>query len=90
MRDRSQPRQFEHCFARLLFPLLGCSQPSSLQDQMKSMVPFASSPNSTAAEWLQASLSAQEGAELHSGDSWLELNFSLEVSNANEHVKNPL
>lgn len=57
---------------------------------MKSMVPFASSPNSTAAEWLQASLSAQEGAELHSGDSWLELNFSLEVSNANEHVKNPL
>lgn len=57
---------------------------------MKNTVPFASSPNSTAAEWLQASLSAQEGAELHSGDSWLELNFSLEVSNANEHVKNPL
>lgn len=92
MRGRIQPRQFEHCFAHLLFPLLGCSPPLSLQDQMKSTVSFgaASSPKSTAAEWLEASLSAQKGAELHSGDSWLKLNFSLEVSNANECVKNPL
>lgn len=75
-----------------LFPILSCSQPSFLQDQLKSAVPPGadSSPESAAAEWLEASLWGQKGAELCSGYSWLKLNFSLDANNANERVKNPL